>query len=295
MKFAATFFLTLLASASAGPSATRALMSKARKLNNGDDGGNDDNQYSFLMNYQLKLVSCKAGEQIKDPETGELEYNAAVFRLCPDTCDDSNSLGCSSSYGDYVVGLDTFVQAYMEDERDNLNYDDKFKVDEYAQCRQYEQEANDDGQAQQAYYIGPACTENGKDIKLELFSDQYCSQAATDVTFEQISNGWTMPYSDGGLVSTSCISCTDYNNNGELRQMCTTLYEYSGKCETNMGSTSNNGKQEGSCDFISTLMPARKSGGSAGKAFGWVVFILVVVGAFSAYAMWWKKSKFSFF
>jgi hypothetical protein len=267
--------------------------------NNGNNNNNgDEDEYYFLRNYELKLVSCKAGEQIRDPETGEYEYNAAIFRLCDSSttgCDSDSSKGCSSGHGDYIVGLNSFVQAYFEDQKDNMNYDDAFKVDEYAECREYEVEQNDDANQQDGYqmqyFIGPACTEDGTDVKLELYYDEACSQKQEEVTFEEISNGWTMPFEDGGLVSQSCISCVDWNNGGELRDMCMELYEGAGKCETYMENFHYYGKQEGSCEYIQSLMPVKKSSGSAGKAFGWVVFILVVVGAFSAYAMWWKKRK----
>ena len=301
MKFAATLFFGLLATTAAAGPAQRNLLKKARKLedaNNGDEA-QEEEEYAFLGNYELKMVSCKAGEQIRDPETGEYEYNAAVFRLCPkDSCNSETATGCSSGHGDYVVGLSSFVQAYFEDQRDNMNYDDAFKVDEYAECREYEQEnddANNNGDAY-PYYIGPACTEDGKDVKLELYYDETCSSVPEEVTFEDISNGWTLPYGEGGLISTSCQACSEYNDDGEyeLKEMCMGLYENAGKCETNMESFHYYGKQEGSCDYIAELMPAIKGSGSAAKAFGWTVFILVVVGAFCAYAMWWKKSTFLF-
>jgi hypothetical protein len=274
--------------------ATRNLLSKARKLEDNGDNNAEEDEYDFLRNYQLKLVSCVAGEQVRDPETGEYEYNAAIFRLCPEGCDDDNAKGCSSGHGDYIVGLNSFVDAYFEDQRDNMNYDDNFDVSEYVECREYEAE-NDDGNNngnQYPYYIGPACTEDGLDVKLQVYSDEYCSAVPEDVTFESISNGWSLPYESGGLVSTNCLSCQEYDDgNYELKEMCMNLYEFAGKCETNMESYHYYGKQEGSCDYITSLMPASKSGGGAGKAVGWVIFVLVVVGAFSAYVMWWKKKK----
>jgi hypothetical protein len=295
MKFAATtvLFSLLASSVTAMGPATRKLLSKARKLEDNQNEEAEEDEYAFLMNYNLKLISCKADEQIRDPETGEYEYSAAVFRLCPEGCDSETTKGCTSGHGDFVVGLQSFVQAYFEDQRDNMYFDDNFKVDEYAECREYEQE-NDDGNNNgnaYPYYIGPACTEDGKDVKLQLYYDEACSQIPEEVTFEDISNGWTMPYEDGGLVSTNCQPCAEYDN-GEyaLKEMCMELYENAGKCETNMESYHYYGRQEGSCDYIESLLPAKKSGGGA-KAFGWVVFILVVVGAFSAYAMWWKKKK----
>jgi hypothetical protein len=301
MKFASTILMSLLASAAAAPSrATRGLLSKARKLedqnNNGEDQAEEE-EYAFLQNYQLKLVSCKAGEQIRDPETGELDYNAAIFRLCPaDDCSEDRQTGCYGGHGDYVVGLQSFVQAYFEDQRDNMYFDDAFNVMEYAECREYEMENDDGNQNENAYpyYIGPACTEDGKGVRLELFYDEACSMVPEEVTFEDISNGWALPYEEGGLVSENCQPCSEYNQDDggyELKEMCMGLYEEAGKCETNMESYHYYGKQEGSCEYIAALMPSTKGSGSGAKAFGWVVFILVVVGAFSAYAMWWKKKK----
>jgi len=295
MKFATTILVALMASASAmspSSSAGRNLLKKARKLE--DAQQEEEEEYAFLGNYQLKMVSCTSGEKIRDPETGEYEPSAVTFRLCPkDDCDATRATGCYSGHGDYVVGISTFVQAYFEDQRDNMNFDDNFKVDEYVECREYEQE-NDDGNDNAAvYYIGPDCTEDGKDIRLNLFYDDACSTVPEGVSFEDISNGWTMPYSTGGLVTSACQECSEYNDNGEyeIKEMCTGLYESSGKCETNMETFHYYGKQEGSCEYIASLMPSMKGSGSGARAFGWVVFILVVVGAFSAYAMWWKKKK----
>lgn len=293
MKFSTTVLVSLLASTQAamGP-ATRKLLSNSRRLE--DNGDEEEEEFAFLMNYNLKMIGCKADEQIRNPEDGEYEYGAAIFRLCPEGCDSDMSTGCDSGHGDFVVGLQSFVQAYFEDQRDNMYYDDNFKVDEYVECREYEME-NDDGNNNnnaQPYYIGPACTDDGKDVRLQIFYDEACSQVPEEVTFEDISNGWSLPYEEGGLVSQNCLPCAEYNDGAyELKEMCEELYQNAGKCETGMESFHYYGKQEGSCEYIESLMPAKKSSGSGAKAFGWVVFILVVVGAFSAYAMWWKKKK----
>jgi len=258
-----------------------------RKLEQEDE---EEEEFAFLQNYKMKMISCKAGETVRDPESGEYEMNAILYRMCPSNgdCDDDKATGCKDGYGDYVVGLNTFVEAYMEDQGENMQYDDNFKVDEYAECREYENDNDDDGNGV-AYYIGPACTEDGTDIKLQLYYDEYCTQVPEDVTFEQISNGWTMPYSDGGLVSTYCNSCTGVNDDGEYetKEMCELLYESSGKCETNMESYHYYGKQEGACEYIEELLP--KSAGHGSGSF----FFIVFVGAFGAYAYWWKKTKAS--
>jgi hypothetical protein len=288
---AATAATASAASRTISGSASKTLISKARKLEDADEA--EEEEYAFLMNYKLKLRSCVAGEAIKDPETGEYEYNAVVFRLCPDNgdCDDESQDGCKEGYGDYIVGLNSFVQEYMEAERENMQYDDNFNAAEYAECREYENENNDDGNGA-VYYVGPACTEDGTDIKLDMFYDEACTTKPEDVTFEDVSNGWTLPYSDGGLISTYCNSCTEYNDNGEYeaKEFCQKLYEDANKCETNMETYHYYGKQEGACEYIQELLPARKSGGGAGKVVGWLFFICVI-GAFAGYVVWWKKKK----
>lgn len=271
------------------------VIGKARRLedqnnNNNNNQNQDEEEYGFLMNYKMKMVSCKMGETVRNPENGEYEQNAVVFRLCPSSdggCDDESAMGCKEGYGDYIVGLNTFVEAYMQDQEENMQQDDNFNVAEYAECRQYE----DDNNNGYAYFIGPACTDDGTDIKLELFYDEYCTNVPEDITFEQISNGWSLPYGDGGLVSDYCNSCTEYDNgNYEVKEMCERLYENAGKCETNMESYHYYGKQEGACDYITELLPRQKSRGGGGRVVGWLFFI-IVIGALAGYVSWWRKKK----
>jgi len=260
MKFQLTALFCAFASASAGRTVknNKGLIGKARRLE--DNQNQDDNEYGFLMNYKYKMLSCKAGESVRDPETGEYEQNAVIFRLCPDNgdCDDESSNGCKEGFGDYVVGLNTFVQAYMEDQGENMQQYDDFDVQEYAECREYENQ-NDNGNGY-AYYVGPACSEDGSDIKLQLYYDEYCTTVPDGISFEDISGGWSMPYSEGGLVSKYCNSCVGYDNgNYELKEMCEQLYQSAGKCETNMESFHYYGKQEGACDYITSLLPVQKA------------------------------------
>jgi len=268
------------------------VLSKSKRVSGGqrklNDEAEEEEEFAFLQNYKMKMITCKSGEPVRDPESGEYEMNAVVYRLCPSSgdCDDEDTMGCKDGYGDYVVGLNTFVQAYMEEQGENMQYDDNFQIDEYAECGEYENN-NDDGNGYQ-YYIGPACTDDGTDIKLDLFYDEYCTQVPEDVTFEQVSNGWTMPYSEGGLVSTYCSSCREVDDDGayETKEMCERLYESSGKCESNMESYHYYGKQEGACEYIQELLPNSSGGGSAG-----LLFVIALVGGAGAYVFWWKKKK----
>jgi len=299
MKLSTAFLMlasvtTAAAKTITGKNAAKVLRA-ARRVEEGQEE-EQEGEYDYLGKYNLKLIGCKAGEQVRDPETGEYEYNAVVVRLCPSEfgCDSDATRGCGSGYGDFVVGINTFVDAYFEDQRDNMNWDDNFEVDRYAQCEEYEQEAAEDDQAQQnanQYFIGPTCVEDGVDIRLAVFEDEACTYES-ETAFETISNGWSLPYSSGGIVSTSCIDCMEVNENGEYeqREMCQQLYEESAsKCEEKMEYYSYYGQNVQGCEYIAEMMPAKKSGG-AGKIFGWIIFFALIIGL-AFYIVWWRKSK----
>jgi hypothetical protein len=272
-------------------------LSKARRLEDAQDAGDDAAQadYTFLSDYKLKLIGCTAGEVWKNPEDGESEYSSVVFRLCPSAdCDDEVANGCKKGYGDFIVGINTFTDAWLEDKREDMQQDDDhFNIDEYSECREWEVDNDDDGNADggDVYYVGPAC--DGSGIKLGFFSDDTCTTVPNGVSFEDISNGWTLPYSSGGLVTNYCEACAGYNDNGEyeVSDMCAQLYEWSGKCMSNMD-MSNTGYSADTtyCESITSLMPVTKS--NVGKAIGWTIFVLVLLGLGGfLYTKWWTKKK----
>lgn len=266
-------------------------MNAARRL--GDDAA-AESAYVFLEEYDLKMLACKSGEVFTNPTTGATEQSSVVFRLCPNsTCSDTSNHGCTSGYGDYVVGLDSFVQYYLESKRDDMQVDDSFKVEDLGECRKYEGD-KDAANYQEGvyYYVGPGCTSDGTGIKVELYSDEYCKTPAT-ISFEEISNGISLPYSTGGLVSTYCEGCGGYSDKGvyQVEDVCLNLYELAGKCETKMSTFYYSGKVETGCSTVEALVPrSAKSSGKAGKIFGWLFFSLVVVGA-AAFAFTTLKKK----
>jgi hypothetical protein len=301
MKFStAMFALASVASASAktisGDKAQSKVLRAARRLD-GENQDQDNGEYDYLAKYTLKMISCKSGQTVVNPESGAYEYDAVVFRLCPTEsgCDNDITSGCAAGYGDFVVGLNTYVEAYFEDQADNMQWDDQFQGDEYGECKQYEVEEDEDGEDNQyatQYYIGPTCMDDGLGVKLALFEDEVCTYPS-ETSFETISNGWTLPYSTGGLVSTQCADCyyTNEDGNYELREMCENVYmNAAASCETSMGYFSQYGQNVDGCEFITELMPLKKSKGNAGKVFGWIVLVGVVGGAIG-YTMWWRKKK----
>ena len=91
-----------------------------------------DNDYAFLGNYSLKMIYCDAIE-VTSCEAGT-DYGSIVFRLCPSTgecIDDFGSVGCDAGYGDFLVGINTFVKAYLEHKRDEIQVvNDNFQIEE---------------------------------------------------------------------------------------------------------------------------------------------------------------------
>lgn len=317
MKFAtAVVMLATMASAAAKSltgAAARKVLRNARLVEGsrnladaqGDDAAAQEDEYSFLANYELKMIGCNAAETVMNAEDGAYETGVVLLRLCPlGTCDSASTTGCSSGHGDFVVGIETYVESYFEDQRDNMNWDDAFEVDRYAKCEQYDVEddgddANNESWENYFFFIGPTCTADGADIKLQLFEGYEGQEGAcvpgaeSEIAFETISNGWSLPYSSGGLVSTYCSECTEYNDNGEaeLRDLCWETYAASvNHCETDMEFYSYYGQNVQGCEYVTATFPMGSKGGNGGKVFGWIVLALVVVGLVG-YVVWWRKKK----
>lgn len=265
------------------------------------DEEEEEEEFAFLGNYNIKVVGCQ--QKLEQPimtEDGEYEYAAVLLRLCPsDECDSTTDSGCDSGYGDMLVGMSTFVEAYFEDQRENMEEegDDNFEVDKFSKCEEYDPDQYNDDDANQGvwenyqFYVGPTCTEDELGLKLELFTDEYCT-TVSETAFETISNGWTLPYSSGGLVSTYCSSCSQYNDDGEaeIREMCEQSYEQASyKCEEGMEYVSYYGQNNQGCELLEEMFPKAKSS-NGGKVFGWIILALVVVGLVG-YVIWWRKKK----
>ena len=319
MKISAALFLASVASTTVTAGASKTISGKKgiekilrqshrriEEQNDEDqDGDGEEEEYAFLQNYNLKFVSCMPGERVINPENGDYEYGAVTLHLCPSSegCDSDTENGCKKNYGSIVVSAETFVDAWFEDQRDNMEWDDNFNVEEYTQCSEYDKNGGEDGDdgaagddeyAQYAFYIGPECTEDGLDIRLALFEDDAC-QYESEHDFADVSDGWSLPYSDGGLATSNCIDCyaKDDDGNYGTREMCEQTYEFSPyKCETDMEYVSYYGANEQGCDYVASIAPVRSSGSTAGKVFGWLFFIILVAVAVG-YVTWWrKKSKF---
>ena len=103
------------------------LLNGARRLEeNGDDGEqeNYNNDYTWMEDFSLKFLGCHHVAQwnadAEDQDQVRIESQKFVrFRLCPSSkCSSQKAVGCTTGYGDYVVDMDTFVQAHLANEQE---------------------------------------------------------------------------------------------------------------------------------------------------------------------------------
>mmetsp|Transcript_4065 Transcript_4065/g.5342 ORF Transcript_4065/g.5342 Transcript_4065/m.5342 type:complete len:316 (+) Transcript_4065:81-1028(+) len=276
-----------------------------RKLN---DYEAEQDDYEFLQNYEQIYMTCDASMQVTDAD-GNIEYGAVVSRFCPNgaSCDNNGNKKCDDGYGDYVVGIETYMAEFLEQfERNNQDEEADgeedenafdFNFAEFGECNQFELEDDgdndgDDEDGDQAqYFIGPHCSDG--DIKIALFTDEDCQYESLDVTFQDLT-GVALPWSTSILEDDDCkpYYCYGMNENGEYEynDFCTQVVEQATqKCETRMDTFSPYGKTESGCESITALLPT-SSGGGAG-AFIIVILVASVVGFAVFYFMQQKKKS----
>mmetsp|Transcript_6324 Transcript_6324/g.11944 ORF Transcript_6324/g.11944 Transcript_6324/m.11944 type:complete len:419 (+) Transcript_6324:40-1296(+) len=152
-----------------------------------ENGANNDNNYykydmSWMQDYSLKFIGChnvaqwNDGSNDNDGSGVRIKTHRYVrFRLCPsESCSEKKSLGCSSSYGDYVVDMGTYIQAHIEHEKEILEE----KCQEYANNCKCENDGNNNvGEClDECYYEGgmTECQKEGQENNLH-FLERYSS------------------------------------------------------------------------------------------------------------------------
>lgn len=225
---------------SIGASSTlgRRILSSARSLND-----NQNADYSFVGDYSIKFQGCHHVQQWNDDADDEDDVRVKTkrlvrFRLCPsDSCSNGKSVGCTSKFGDYVIDMNTFVDAYLEaleEDKDEVCYD--AKNDCVEECGGYDDEdcmqacyqaydlsfcyyynnGNDDGNdnefdvqeyAQCAQYDFGRRRLNDNNNEVEYFIGPYCADQGGEIHL--------------GLFTDE--TCTTYAQNGESM-----FYSYEG-------------------------------------------------------------------
>jgi len=131
MKLTLTTLAAAIGLSTAAPSISsnsnlgQKLLSSARRLDGYQEGEVD---YTWVANYSLKFQGCHTTPQWNEDADGEddvklTNLNLVRFRLCPsDTCATDSAYGCKSGYGDYVVSMDTYLQAYLDSVQQDQEY-----------------------------------------------------------------------------------------------------------------------------------------------------------------------------
>jgi hypothetical protein len=147
MKFAATVLLSTLAAVGAtsikvgetlkaNSEIGQKLLSQARRL----DEDEDEAAMTWVVDYSIKFQGCHHLVQWND----QADENADVrlfkkrlvrFRLCPtSTCSSTNAAGCDAGYGDYIIDMQTFLNAYYESKMQAAEEECGQYVENYCAC-----------------------------------------------------------------------------------------------------------------------------------------------------------------
>jgi len=155
------------------------VLQQARQL----DNRNVD--YTFIGGYSIKFQGChhinQWNEYAEDEDDVRIMTKRLIrFRLCPsDDCNDEKTGGCNYHYGDYVMDMNVFVEAYLEAKAEDLE----------AECEAMEEicenqcDGNDDEDSCMASCYGSyglsACVEADDDAAVEMLDPTeyaYCAQ-----------------------------------------------------------------------------------------------------------------------
>lgn len=272
---------------------------------NGDynDVNWNDIDNSYIAGYSVKFQGCHHVQQWNDEADGEEDIKIMTqrlvrFRMCPaDTCSSTSTKGCDSNYGDYLVDMETYVEAYMTQmqqqymnsnqyyNNDNngraLNDNDKYNMnfEDYLQCQEMEM---NDRQRQRArkmrelnnnygnqYYY----SYNNNDNDIKYYVGPYCAEQGGEIRLGVFyDDTCTVAAEDGAEMfqmvhngmalpyseqSIVNLGCLSCGGYGEVNELCENLYEVAGKCETKMNVYYPN---ESACSYIEGIKVIREDG-----------------------------------
>ena len=130
--------VTPKAAITAGSNAGMKMLSKARRLENQNE--NEEIDYTWVANMSLKFQGCYHTQQWNDEADGEEDIRISTqrlvrFRLCPsDSCSMESAAGCKEGYGDYVIGMEQYLEAYFEAVEQDQEYSCEYEVREGGDC-----------------------------------------------------------------------------------------------------------------------------------------------------------------
>jgi hypothetical protein len=121
-----------------GSTLGRNLLATARRVEEANDNGEID--YTWVANMSLKFQGCYHTQTWNDEANGDEDVRISTqrlirFRLCPsDTCTTDNAAGCSAGYGDYIIDMETYLQAYFQAVQQDQEYNCEYEKQNDCAC-----------------------------------------------------------------------------------------------------------------------------------------------------------------
>ena len=111
------------------------VLSKARRL----EDANEEISYTWVANMSLKFQGCYHTQTWNGEANGDEDVKISTqrlvrFRLCPSSsCTMENPSGCKEGYGDYIIGMEEYLQAYFEAVEEDQKYSCEYEKN-YGDC-----------------------------------------------------------------------------------------------------------------------------------------------------------------
>ena len=164
MKLATSIFATALGLSAATEVTPKAaisatsrigqnVLSKARRL----EDANEEISYTWVANMSLKFQGCYHTQTWNGEANGDEDVKISTqrlvrFRLCPSSsCTMENPSGCKEGYGDYIIGMEDYLEAYFEAVQQDQEYSCQYEKN-YGDCICNGENQGDDFNAEYCEY-----------------------------------------------------------------------------------------------------------------------------------------------
>ena len=137
LGFSAAVEVTPKADISATSRIGQSVLSKARRLEDAND--NAEISYTWVANMSLKFQGCYHTQTWNGEANGDEDVKISTqrlvrFRLCPSgSCTMENPSGCKEGYGDYIIGMEDYLQAYSQAVQQDQEYSCQYEKN-YGDC-----------------------------------------------------------------------------------------------------------------------------------------------------------------
>jgi hypothetical protein len=137
LGFSAAVEVTPRAEISASSRIGQSVLSKARRVEEQND--NEEISYTWVANMSLKFQGCYHTQTWNGEANGDEDVKISTqrlvrFRLCPSgSCTMENPSGCKEGYGDYIIGMEDYLQAYSQAVQQDQEYSCQYEKN-YGDC-----------------------------------------------------------------------------------------------------------------------------------------------------------------